>query len=487
VRQDQAIKDSSESDPMRYSDVLAWTFAFALLAGTCGPAPAAEQAAGAAVPVGAAVVDITPDYPIRMLGYESRKTESEGVASRLKARALAIGGDDGDGPTILVAIDNCAIGTKITEEVAARLKAKVGLKRERFVICATHTHCAPALQSEIPFIFGKALSADQAERIARYTRELTEAIEKAALASLADRKPATLAWGQGRAGFAANRRVLKKGKWVGFGVNPNGPVDPSLPVLAAVDPSGKVRAVLFGYACHCTTLGGEFNQICAEWAGYACDEVERQSPGAVALAIIGCGADANPEPRRNLDDAKRHGAAAAAEVDRLLAARSGLTPLPGRVSCKIRQLDLPLEPAPGRAAIAERTRLTGAPGYFARTLLERLDRGETIPTSVPYVVQTWCFGDDMAMVFLAGEVVVDYSLRLKWEIDAERLWVVAYSNDVPAYIPSRRILTEGGYEADSSLIYYGHASRFTPQVEDLIVQAVHEILPSSFDGPRKPR
>jgi hypothetical protein len=445
------------------------------------------RAAAEPVPVGAAVVDVTPDYPIRLMGYGSRQTESEGVASRLKVRAMAVGGDDGDGPTVLVAVDTCGVLTRITEEVAARLKARVGLKRERFVTCATHTHCGPALDAGLPFIFGKPLPADQAERIARYTRELTDAIEKVALAALADRKPATLAWGQGKAGFAANRRVLKKGKWLNFGVNPNGPVDPSVPVLAAVDPSGKVRAVLFGYACHCTTLGGEFNRICAEWAGYACDEVERQAPGAVALAIIGCGADANPEPRRNLDDARQHGSALAAEVNRLLAAKSGLTPLPGRVACKIRRLDLPLEPAPGRAAIEARAGRPGSEGMLARTLLERLDRGEPIPASVPYIVQSWSFGDEMAMVFLAGEVVVDYALRLKWEIDAERLWVVAYSNDVPCYIPSRRILTEGGYEADSSLIYYGHASRFTPQVEDLIVQAVHEILPASFDGPRRPR
>jgi hypothetical protein len=430
-------------------------------------------------------VDITPDYPIRLLGYESRKSESEGIASRLKARALAIGGDDGDGPTVLVAIDNCAIGTKIIEEVAARLKAKVGLKRERFVVCATHTHCAPALQSEIPFIFGKPLPADQAERIARYTRELTDAIEKAALQSLADRTPATLAWGQGKVHFAANRRVLRKGKWVGFGVNPSGPTDPSLPMLVALDPTGKVRAVLFGYACHGTTLGGEFNKICAEWAGYACDEVERQSPGAVAIAIIGCGADANPEPRRNLDDAKQHGGAAAAEVNRLLAAKSGLTPLPGRIACRLRRLELPLEPAPDRATIAGRAGRPGAEGYFARTLMERIDRGEPIPASVPYVIQSWSFGDEVAMVFLAGEVVVDYALRLKWEADEKRLWVVAYSNDVPAYIPSRRILSEGGYEADSSLIYYGHASRFAPAVEDLIVRSVHELLPASFDIPRK--
>ena len=97
------------------------------------------------MPVGVAVVDITPDYPIRMVGYESRKTESDGVASRLKARALAIGGDGeagGGGPSVLVAVDNCAVGSKVTEEVAARLEKKVGLKRERFVVCSTHTHCA---------------------------------------------------------------------------------------------------------------------------------------------------------------------------------------------------------------------------------------------------------------------------------------------------------------------------------------------------------
>jgi hypothetical protein len=468
---------------MRLSIAIGWTLA--LLVGACGTARSAEQAAGAAVPVGAAVVDVTPDYPVRLMGYGSRQTESEGIASRLKVRALAIGGDDGDGPTILVTIDNCSISTKITEDVAARLKAKFGLKRERFVTCATHTHCAPALDKGLPFIFGRPLAGDQSERIARYTRELTDAIEKVSLASLADRKPATLAWGQGKAGFAANRRVLKKGKWVGFGVNPNGPVDPSLPVLAAVDPSGKVRAVLFGYACHCTTLGGEFNKICAEWAGYACDDIERQSPGAVALAIIGCGADANPEPRRNLDDAKQHGAAAAAQVNRLLAAKSGLAPLPGQIACKVRRLELPLEPAPDRATLTERARKPGSEGMMARAALEALDRGEPIHTTVPYVVQTWSFGDDMAMVFLAGEVVVDYALRLKWETDAQRLWVVAYSNDVPCYIPSRRILSEGGYEADSSLIYYGHASRFAPEVEDLIVRAVHELLPPSFDAPRK--
>jgi hypothetical protein len=464
-------------------------------AGVGAAGPVEAQAAGSAtamVPVGVAVVDITPDYPIRLTGYGSRQTESEGVATRLKARALAIGADPGgargeggdDGPAVLLAVDNCAVGAAITEQVAARLKKRVGLKRERFVVCSTHTHCAPALSSELAYIFGRPIPQDQKERIERYGRELAGAMEKVALAALADRASASLAWGQGRVGFAANRRVLKDGKWVNFGVNPNGPVDPSLPVLRATGADGKVRAVLVGYACHCTTLGGEFNKICAEWAGFACDEIERQSPGSVALAVIGCGADANPEPRRNLDDARHHGAAVALEANRLITSKAGLTPLPGRVGCRYRELSLPLEPPPDRATLVERSRRTGSVGLLAQTLLARLDRGEALATTVPYRVQTWCFGDEMAVVFLAGEVVVDYALRLKWEIDTDRIWTVAYSNDVPCYIPSRRILSEGGYEADMSMVFYGHPNRLAPETEDRIVQAVHDLLPQPFDGPR---
>jgi hypothetical protein len=447
-----------------------------------GAARAEEGSRG--VPVGVAVVDITPDYPVRLIGYASRQTESEGIASRLKAKALAIGADGGSdgGPAVLVTVDNCAVGASVTEAVAERLKTKVGLKRDRFVVCSTHTHCGPALESELSFIFGGPLPVEQKAHIDRYTRELTDALERASLQALAARAPANLAWGQGRLHFAANRRVLKNGRWTGFGVNPNGPVDPSLPVLRASDSSGKVQAVLFGYACHCTTLGGEFNKICGDWAGYACEAIEQQFPGAVALAIIGCGADANPEPRRGLDDAKRHGAAAAAEVARLI--NSALTPLPGRVRSRFRSLELPLDALPSRTELSQKSSRPSPEGYFARTLLERLDRGEALPSKVPYSVQTWCFGDELALVFLAGEVVVDYALRLKWEIDAKRLWVAAYSNDVPCYIASRRILSEGGYEADSSMIYYGHAARLAPAVEDLIVGAVHALLPAAFDGPK---
>ena len=464
------------------------SYAFVLM--LAGPASAITESAG--VPVGVATVDITPTYPIRLVGYSDRKTDSEGIASRLKAKAIAIGADrsPGDagresGPSILIAVDNLGIAAAITEEVAERLKTKAGILRERLVICATHTHCAPTLSGGVSVIFGGPLPPDQKGRIDRYTRELTDALESVAIRALADRKPASLSWGQGSvSGLAANRRVLNKGKWIGFGVNPSGPTDPSLPILKVADESGAIRAVLMGYACHCTTLGGSFNQICAEWAGYACEDVEAAHPGATAMVVIGCGADANPEPRRNLDDAKSHGRTIASEAERLL--KGTLTPLTGKIDARLRRIELPLSSVPSKTQLEERASRPAAEGYFARTLLEQLRRGQPLPTSVPYVVQTWGFGDSMAMVFLAGEVVVDYAIRLKWETDASSLWVNAYSNDVPCYIPSRRITSEGGYEVDLSMIFYGRAGRIALESEDMIISTVHDLLPPAFQRGGKP-
>jgi len=456
-------------------------FCLGLLALTAPAAPAADRPA--AVPVGVASVDITPKTPVRLIGYASRKAESEGVESRLKAKALAIGGDP-DGPAVLITVDNCGFPAALTDEVAARLKTRAGVPRERVAVCATHTHCAPCLGGNLFIQFGGPLPPDQEAHINAYTRELVDALEKVALDALADRKPGLLSWARGSATFAANRRVLKNGKWVGFGVNPAGPVDHSVPLLRVTDAAGALRAVVAGYACHCTTLGGEFNKVCGDWAGYACEAIERDHPGATALVVIGCGADANPEPRRGLDDAKRHGASFAAEVSRLL--NGPLLPVPGRVTASYRVIALPFGTPPTRDQFVKQAKEKGPTGYAAQIQLKRLDDGTGLAKTVDYPVQAWSFGDALAIVFLGGEVVVDYAIRLNRECDANRLWVVAYANDVPCYIASKRVIHEGGYEVDSSMIYYGRPTRLAPEADDLIVKAVHDVLPDTFDAARQP-
>src|SRR5438093_3843951 len=156
--------------------------------------------------VGAAKVDITPEYPIRLSGYAVRKKESEGVAQHLWAKALAIGSDK-SGPALLSPVDNCGVPASIRNAVVERLRQKQAMDPKRIVLCSSHTHTGPCLAGNLPTLFGEPIPPEHQEHIERYTRELIEALEKVALAALRDRRPARLAGGQGKAGCAADRRA----------------------------------------------------------------------------------------------------------------------------------------------------------------------------------------------------------------------------------------------------------------------------------------
>ena len=427
---------------------------------------------GRAVPVGVARIDITPEGPIRMAGYGDRRTESEGVAQRLWAKALAIG-DDESGPAVLVTVENCGVPASVTEEVARKLENTRRIRRERLVVCSTHIHTGPCLTGVLATQFGQPLPKDQQATIERYTRELPDKLEKVAMAALADRQPRHLSWAQGTADFAVNRRVLKDGQFVKLGAYPAGPVDRVLPVLRVTDASDKVIAIVANYACHCTALGAAFNRICGDWAGYAQQYIEEQHPGAICMMTIGCAGDADPQPRTGLEYAQQHGRTFAAAVDRIL--RGDMTPIRGPLTCRLERIRLTFDRIPTRPEWESLAKGTGATAYHARLQLARLNGGEQLQKELDYPIQVWRFGDNLTFVFLAGEVMVDYSIRLRKELNDTRLWLCAYANDVPCYIPSRRNLAEGGYEVDTAMVYYDRPGRLAQDTEDRIVACVHRL------------
>jgi hypothetical protein len=112
----------------------------------------------------------------------------------------------------------------------------------------------------------------------------------------------------------------------------------------------------------------------------------------------------------------------------------------------------------------------------AEVLLRQLEENGKIKTTYPYLVQVVRFGNDLTMVALAGEVVVDYSLRLKAELAGPAVWIAAYSNDVFGYVPSLRVLKEGGYEGGGAMRYTELPGPFAPSVEELVVNKVHELV-----------
>jgi len=277
--------------------------------------------------------------------------------------------------------------------------------------------------------------------------------------------------------FAMNRREsTTNGVILGF--NPRGYVDRSVPVLRVDGADGKARAILFGYACHGTTNPPNYLGVSPDYPGYARGVVEEHFPGAQALFIAGCGGDANPYPRLGLTDAKKNGNELGAEVCRV--ADGKLKAIAGQLSCAVATAQLPLE-TPDRAALESIAKSGGVHKQDAQQLLKVLDDGKQLPAAHPAPVVAWQFGgQDLTLVALPDEVVSEYVKPIEEAVGPLRLWIAAYCHEVVGYIPSKRILGEGGYETRG--LYIG-SGWFTGEVEETLVGAVQTAATSAGRTP----
>jgi len=439
------------------------------------PAPSAIAVAGSAGPlveVGLAQIDITPTTPVRLHGFPrqpNRLNDIAEVAQPLRAKAMALGSDV-QKPVLLITADLLGVSSEMTAELAVRLAHRLGFSDPaRLTLAATHAHSAPALATVAPFVFRQPPSKEHAESIRRYGEWLMDRLEAVAVDALANREPARLDYSAGSVGFGVNRRVIKDGTWTGFGVNPAGPVDHDLPMITVRRTDGSIRAVWLGYACH--GICWQKPSFHGDWMGTAQRLIEANHPGVVALITIGCAGDQNPAiaEGNEVDIPARE---IAVEVERLLAAPQ--RSLAGPPEVRLKRLTLPL------ASKEEFYDWSKQKDWFSRTVFEKQNRGEPVASTIPYVVQTWTFADELAVVFLAGEVTAGYGLRLKRELAAGRVWVNAYANDVNAYIPTAVMLPEGGWEVDGSRLNYGLPARVAPEAENLIVKTVHGLIPPAF-------
>ncbi len=433
----------------------------------------------AAFEAGAGRADITPEEPIRLAGYASREkpTPATAVVQRLFTKALALK-DDAGRVSLLVSADTIGTPAWFNDALARRIERELGVPRARFLFACSHSHSAPVIAGCLDDMYD--LSPEEKKAVETYTQKFLERAFTAAKDAVANLAPATLSYGEGRAGFAGNRRAFGP-RGVGFGINPNGAVDHAVPVLQVTGKDSAPLALVFGYACHCTTPGAT-DEIAGDWAGFAQDHLESVYPGVTALAVIGCGADANPNPRGNMTMARGHGLELAGAIAAVL--RQPMRPVTGHLGAAFESLPLPLDPAPKKPEIETLLVSEKRPPSqrYYRSLLAQLERGEPLLDHVPCPVQVWKFGSVFTLVGIGGEVVVDYSLRLKRARPDDRLWVAGYCNDVFGYLPSQRILVEGGYEADASRIYYGIPSRFNPQTEDLVIESVHRLIEKARAG-----
>lgn len=433
---------------------------------------AAEE--GADWKAGAAAVKITPDGPVWMAGYASRKKPSQGVAADLYAKALAI--EDARGTRqLIVTMDLIGVPRHLRDWMEGQVKDKFGLPREALLMNASHTHSGPELR--LSRLDADGVQSEHVVAAERYLARLQEQLVAVAGEAIQRLAPARLDFLRARCGFAMNRRRPTSS---GYANAPNfdGPVDHEVPVLRVADAAGKLRAVLFGYACHNTTCGDY--QIRGDYAGYAQADFERANPGVVALFMTGCGADQNPYPRRTDELCKDHGRALAVAVGAAL--ETVPKPLHGPLQRAFSDVDLDFAPLPARAELERMAAATKEPerGHAIR-MLKQLASGE-VRSTYPCPVQVVRLGGDLTLVAIGGETCVDYSLRLKRELAGPGVWVAGYCNDVFGYLPSLRILREGGYEAGGAMLWGSLPGPFTETVEERVVSKILELARAPISG-----
>jgi hypothetical protein len=430
---------------------------------------------------GTARAVITPTQPIWLAGYGGRDKPADGKVTELWIKVLALEDADGHRAVILTS-DTLGIPQSIYRSTCAALKEKFGLVPEQIMLSASHTHCGPVLRGALYDIY--PLDDKQRALIEAYSNQLESKIVETVEKALNDLAPARLAGGQGKTRFAVNRRNNPEGS-VPKLIQENGlqgPSDHSVPVLAVLLPDGKLKAVLFGYACHNTTMS--FNKWCGDYAGFAQMALEKSHTNATAMFFMGCGADQNPLPRRQLEVAERYGYMLAAAVEEVLLAPPQT--LPPKLRTRMEMVTLHLGAAPTEAELERlSTDQNASTRRWATRLLAQLKAGKPFIREYPFPLQAWKFGDKQLLLTLGGEPVVDYALKFKQEF-GDQTCVAGYCNDVMTYIPSLRVLKEDipplavprwGYEGHQAFIVYGlPAQRWAEDVEDLITDAAQRLV-----------
>jgi hypothetical protein len=415
---------------------------------------------------------ITPHNDVWLAGYGSKRA-AEGAIHDLWVKVLAI--RDGGGKTLVMATtDHMGMSRSIYERILEKVRSRYGIQRAEFMLTFSHNHCGPCLTDDLVDYYPS--DDEQRRMVTEYTDWMIDQVVDAVGEAMDGLEPARLSMGEGVCTFAVNRRENTEEEVITLraeGKPLKGAVDHYVPVLAIRDAAGDLRAVLFGYACHPTTLS--FNYWCGDYPGFAQINLEDAHPGVDAMFLNACGADANPIPRRELQYCEQYGKMLSDAVEAVLT--GPMQPVTGDLAAAFEFIDLDYDELVTRETLLPVA--NGASALHARwanRMLKMIDEGVVFPTSYEYPVQAWRIGDELTLIAIGGEAVVDYSLRFKKDF-GPGTWVCGYANDMAAYVPSRRVWEEGGYEGGRHLDEYGRpAWRWAGDIEDRIAGAVQRVV-----------
>lgn len=397
-----------------------------------------------ALRVGIATADITPEGSVWMAGFAARKKPSEGVYKPITASCAVF--DNGVTRLAFMALDLCKIEeTPYLMDLRAAAQA-AGIAPQHVMINFSHTHSGPDLYHK---------------ENAAYAALFKARTDPLFAAAVADLQPAILDYAVGSCTMAVYRRRLgKDGRYVGWGAEPHKPIDPDVPVLRITSPEGKVRAVLFGYACHPSTMGDQ--RVGPDYVGYARDWLAAAYPGCVPVFFQGCGADIK----------SRYILANGSFGCVLLSPEAMTTEFGHELGRAVVVALAAPGPVPaGRSQAAKEA--VSAPVQLGGIVEQISVPDQRQPESKSHRMYTgaWRVGD----VYFFGsqcELGVKIGLRIKRELAGLRVWTDGYTHWGGGYILDAASYAEGGYEIKNSAvspateeILVGNAIRYVRELE----------------------
>ena len=431
-----------------------------------------QRSGSAGWQAGVAKTIITPEKSVWLAGYGSKRAP-DGKLHDLWLKALALQDPDGN-RAVMITSDFQGVPRSMSDRVFARIEDKFQLQRQHVMFTFSHNHCGPRLGDDLVDYY--PVEQQQVDLVEEYTDLMVTRTVEVVGEALSRLAPAQLKIGEGKTTFAVNRRNNREAdvpRLLAEGIPLKGPVDHAVPVMTVERPGGKLAAILFGYACHPTTLS--FLKWCGDYPGFAQLELEQNHPGATAMFVNTCGGDQNPLPRRKVELCERYGHMLATAVEEVLS--EPLRPVTPGLETAFEMIDLPYLEVVGREELTGLLADSNAiRAQWAARMLRKLEAGESFEAAYSYPIHAWQLGNEMLVIGMGAETVVDYALRFKDKF-GPGTWVCGYADDMISYIPSRRVWEEGGYEGGSNLYEYGRpAFRWSGDIEDRIAASVHKLV-----------
>ncbi|MEN0086289.1 MAG: hypothetical protein AAGC66_16095 [Leifsonia sp.] len=429
-------------------------------------------------------IDITPDigYPMGGYGADAPRLSTD-VNEPLRARCTVLW--DSGSPNVIVTADVLGFGPAMHLDIRSRVQA-LGVAGSDFVLTAIHTHNGPVLTQILTPYAAYNMSDDDAD-VAAYSEWLSDAIVALVQSALAaPRTDCTLDYYVLDEDFARNRAGASY-------------QERAVPVLVARAADGTPRAVLFGYGCHPVAAGNQ-TMFDPDYPAEAIKRIEELSPNTFAQFVTGPAGDQNPRETGSFPISDGLGDDLGATIANAIGTPGRA--LAGPISTVLTSVSLPLDITDTKANLdlvrsAYQTRLSTTGGWVrrhAQQMIQQID-AHSFHTSVPVPVQRWGFtgAPGLQMLFSGGELVSGYAVYLRARHGgAQQLWVNAYANEVPSYLPSDELMSrptyEGGWDADfpgiagGSMTIYGHLGHFRSKTSASAPDGVEQILIRAFES-----